>query len=53
MTKPFNIIMFLGTLVFVALFLGFTLMDATITKIWLSQDRLPEVTQHYSIKFLI
>jgi cytochrome c oxidase subunit IV len=26
--KPFNIIMFLGTLVFVALFLGFTLMDA-------------------------
>jgi cytochrome c oxidase subunit 4 len=26
--KPFNIIMFLGTLIFVALFLGFTLMDA-------------------------
>ena len=26
--KPFNIIMFLGTLVFVALFLGFILMDA-------------------------
>jgi len=26
--KPFNIIMFLGTLIFVALFLGFVLMDA-------------------------
>lgn len=38
--KPFNIIMFLGTLVFVALFLGFTLMDAHSYKDLIEPDSI-------------